>query len=138
LNTTTRSGTFVIARVWLYQVLFLDHYRHHRPLAQIKEFIAEARWRSAACIARRLQINLGNDDSAANPDALYMVHTSAGNFDTAGKTTADHTSSSYYRDDESKSGDNSHDDGGGDASRQRQRVRSTVCRSRGEEQKKFS
>ena len=43
-----RSGTFVIACVWLYQVLFLDNYRHHRPLAQIKEFIDEARWRIAA------------------------------------------------------------------------------------------
>lgn len=43
-----RSGTFVIACVWLYQVLFLDNYRHHRPVAQIKEFIDEARWRIAA------------------------------------------------------------------------------------------
>jgi hypothetical protein len=43
-----RSGTFVIASVWLYQVLFLDNYRHHRPGAQIKEFIDEARWRIAA------------------------------------------------------------------------------------------
>ena len=43
-----RSGTFVIACVWLYQVLFLDNYRHYRPLAQIKEFIDEARWRIAA------------------------------------------------------------------------------------------
>jgi hypothetical protein len=43
-----RSGTFVIACVWLYQGLFLDNYRHHRPLAQIKEFIDEARWRIAA------------------------------------------------------------------------------------------
>jgi hypothetical protein len=43
-----RSGTFVIACVWLYQVLFLDNYRHHRPLAHIKEAIDEARWRIAA------------------------------------------------------------------------------------------
>lgn len=43
-----RNGTFVIACVWLYQALFLDNYRHHRPLAQIKEFIDEARWRIAA------------------------------------------------------------------------------------------
>jgi hypothetical protein len=43
-----RSGTFVIACVWLYQVLFLDNHRHHRPVAQIKEFIDEARWRIAA------------------------------------------------------------------------------------------
>ena len=44
----TRAGTFVIARVWLYQVLFLSHYRHPRPLAHIKEIIDEARWRIAA------------------------------------------------------------------------------------------
>jgi hypothetical protein len=43
-----RSGTFVIACVWLYQVLFLNNYRHHRPLARIKELIDEARWRIAA------------------------------------------------------------------------------------------
>jgi hypothetical protein len=43
-----RSGTFVLACVWLYQVLFLDNSRHHRPLAQIKEFIDDARWRIAA------------------------------------------------------------------------------------------
>lgn len=43
-----RTGTFVITSVWLYQVLFLDNSRHHRPLAQIKEVIDEARWRIAA------------------------------------------------------------------------------------------
>jgi hypothetical protein len=43
-----RSGTFVIASVWLYQVLFLDNYRHHRPVAHIKEIIDEGRWRLAA------------------------------------------------------------------------------------------
>jgi hypothetical protein len=43
-----RTGTFVIASVWLYQGLFLDNHRHHRPLAHIKEFIDEGRWRSAA------------------------------------------------------------------------------------------
>ena len=43
-----RNGTFVIASVWLYQVLFLCNYRQHRPYAQIKEFIDEARWRIAA------------------------------------------------------------------------------------------
>jgi len=43
-----RSGTFVITSVWLYQVLFLDNYRHHRPLAQLKESIDEGRWRIAA------------------------------------------------------------------------------------------
>lgn len=43
-----RTGTFVIASVWLYQALFLDNYRHHRPLAHIKEIIDEGRWRLAA------------------------------------------------------------------------------------------
>jgi hypothetical protein len=43
-----RTGTFVIARVWLYQVLFLDNFRHHRPLSHIKEFLDEGRWRIAA------------------------------------------------------------------------------------------
>ena len=43
-----RTGTFVLASVWLYQVLFLDNYRHHRPVAHIKESIDEGRWRIAA------------------------------------------------------------------------------------------
>jgi hypothetical protein len=43
-----RTGTFVLASVGLYQVLFLDNHRHHRPLTQIKEFIDEGRWRIAA------------------------------------------------------------------------------------------
>ena len=43
-----RTGTFVIASVWLYQVLFLDNYRHHRPVAHIKDLIDEGRWRIAA------------------------------------------------------------------------------------------
>jgi len=43
-----RSGTFVIASVWLYQVLFLDNHRHHRPVAHIKEILDEGRWRIAA------------------------------------------------------------------------------------------
>jgi hypothetical protein len=43
-----RTGTVVIASVWLYQVLFLDNYRQHRPVAHIKEIIDEARWRIAA------------------------------------------------------------------------------------------
>jgi hypothetical protein len=43
-----RTGTFVIASVWLYQVLFLDNHRHHRPVAHIKELIDEGRWRIAA------------------------------------------------------------------------------------------
>jgi hypothetical protein len=43
-----RTGTFVIASVWLYQVLFLDNHRPHRPVAHIKEIIDEGRWRIAA------------------------------------------------------------------------------------------
>ena len=43
-----RSGTFVLACVWLYQGLFLDNHRHHRPVAHIKDLIDEARWRIAA------------------------------------------------------------------------------------------
>lgn len=43
-----RTGTFVVASVWLYQVLFLDNYRQHRPVAHIKEIIDEARWRLVA------------------------------------------------------------------------------------------
>jgi hypothetical protein len=42
-----RTGTFVIASVWLYQVLFLANHRQHRPLAHIKEIIDEGRWRIA-------------------------------------------------------------------------------------------
>jgi hypothetical protein len=43
-----RTGTFVIASVCLYQGLFLDNHRHHRPVAHIKESIDEGRWRIAA------------------------------------------------------------------------------------------
>jgi hypothetical protein len=43
-----RTGTFIIASVWLYQVLFLDNYRHHRPLVHLKESIDKGRWRIAA------------------------------------------------------------------------------------------
>jgi hypothetical protein len=43
-----RTGTFVIARVWLYQVLVFDNHHQHRPLTHIKEIIDEGRWRIAA------------------------------------------------------------------------------------------
>lgn len=43
-----RAGTFVIASVWLYQVLFLSNYRQQKPFAHIKEIIDEGRWRIAA------------------------------------------------------------------------------------------
>lgn len=43
-----RTGTFIIASVWLYQVLFLDNHRYRRPLSHIKGLIDEGRWRIAA------------------------------------------------------------------------------------------
>ena len=43
-----RTGTFVIASVWLYQVLFLDNHKHQRSSAHIKELSDEGRWRIAA------------------------------------------------------------------------------------------
>jgi hypothetical protein len=43
-----RSGAFVIASVWLYQVVFLSNYRAGRPAAQVKEQLDLARWRIAA------------------------------------------------------------------------------------------
>ncbi|MBI3303151.1 MAG: hypothetical protein HYZ72_13880, partial [Deltaproteobacteria bacterium] len=43
-----RSGTFVIASVWLYPVLVPSNYRQHQPFAHIKEIIDEGRWRIAA------------------------------------------------------------------------------------------
>jgi hypothetical protein len=43
-----RTGTFVLASVWLYQALFLDNHRHHQPATHIKDIIDEARWRIAA------------------------------------------------------------------------------------------
>jgi len=47
-NGLARTGTLVLASVWLSQVLLLDNYRHHRPVAHSKELIDEGRWRSAA------------------------------------------------------------------------------------------
>lgn len=40
-----RNGAFVLASVWLYQVIFLANYRAGKPLAQIKEQLEAARWR---------------------------------------------------------------------------------------------
>jgi hypothetical protein len=42
------SGAFVIASVWLYQIIFLCNYRQGRPVAHIKEQLELARWRIAA------------------------------------------------------------------------------------------
>lgn len=43
-----RNGAFVIASVWLYQVVFLSNYRAGRPAAHVKEQLDLARWRIAA------------------------------------------------------------------------------------------
>lgn len=43
-----RSGAFVIASVWLYQVVFLSNYREGRSPAHVKEQLDSARWRVAA------------------------------------------------------------------------------------------
>jgi len=40
-----RNGAFVLASVWLYQILFLVNYRQGRPAAEIKDLIDDARWR---------------------------------------------------------------------------------------------
>jgi len=44
----SRNGAFVLASVWLYQIIFLDNYRAGRPVAHIKEQLDLARWRIAA------------------------------------------------------------------------------------------
>lgn len=42
------NGAFVIASVWLYQIIFLCNYRQGRAVAHIKEQLELARWRIAA------------------------------------------------------------------------------------------
>jgi hypothetical protein len=44
----SRNGAFVIASVWLYQVIFLSNHRRGRPTAHIKEQVDLARWRITA------------------------------------------------------------------------------------------
>jgi len=44
----SRNGAFVIASVWLYQVIFLSNYRRGRQAAHVKEQVDLARWRIAA------------------------------------------------------------------------------------------
>lgn len=44
----SRNGAFVLASVWLYQIIFLNNYRQGRPIAHIKEQLDLARWRIAA------------------------------------------------------------------------------------------
>lgn len=43
-----RNGVFVLASVWLYQVIFLSNYRHDKAVSKIKQTIELARWRVAA------------------------------------------------------------------------------------------
>ena len=43
-----RNGAFVMASVWLYQIIFLCNCRAGRPVAHIKEQLELARWRIAA------------------------------------------------------------------------------------------
>jgi hypothetical protein len=44
----SRNGAFVLASVWLYQIIFLQNYRQGRPMTHIKELLDLARWRIAA------------------------------------------------------------------------------------------
>jgi hypothetical protein len=44
----SRNGAFILASVWLYQVIFLSNHRRGRPAAHIKEQLDLARWRIAA------------------------------------------------------------------------------------------
>ncbi len=43
-----RNGAFVIASVWLYQVVAWNNYKRGEPIAEVKETIDLARWRIAA------------------------------------------------------------------------------------------
>lgn len=43
-----RNGAYVLASVWIYQICFLTNYRAGRPLAEIKEYLENARWRVAS------------------------------------------------------------------------------------------
>ena len=40
-----KNGVYVIASVWIYQILFLNNYRNKKPLANVKEQIEKAHWR---------------------------------------------------------------------------------------------
>jgi hypothetical protein len=43
-----RNGAYVLASVWIYQICFLTNYRAGRPLAEIKQYLENARWRVAS------------------------------------------------------------------------------------------
>lgn len=40
-----KNGTFVIASVWIYQIIWLNNYRNQKPLADVKEQVENARFR---------------------------------------------------------------------------------------------
>lgn len=40
-----KNGAFVLASVWLYQLVFLMNFRQNKPLSVIKEQVESARWR---------------------------------------------------------------------------------------------
>jgi len=40
-----KNGAFVLANVWLYQIIFLTNLREQKPLANVKEQVDLARWR---------------------------------------------------------------------------------------------
>ena len=40
-----KNGAFVLANVWLCQIIFLMNLRHQKPLANVKEQVDLARWR---------------------------------------------------------------------------------------------
>jgi hypothetical protein len=40
-----KSGVFILASVWLYQICFLKNYKENKPLADVKEQIEKAQWR---------------------------------------------------------------------------------------------
>lgn len=40
-----KNGAFVLANVWLYQIIFLTNLRQQKPLANVKEQVDLARWR---------------------------------------------------------------------------------------------
>ena len=43
-----RNGAFIIASVWVYQVICWSNYQQGKPIAEVKETIDLARWRIAA------------------------------------------------------------------------------------------
>lgn len=40
-----KNGAFVLASVWLYQIIFVTNHREQKPLANVKEQVDYARWR---------------------------------------------------------------------------------------------